>query len=357
MIPSLKSKKSIVFANSNLAWGGGEKWHYQMACALATKGYNVHLIVQPESELSKKVFPKEITLHYIKITKLSFLNIFKRAEIRKLLSNLAPKAIFLNLPADAKAFAPIAKNLGVNKVIYRRGMPHPLKRSLVNKYVFSNIDLFIANSNEIKKSIIKNFPENKEKTIIVYNGVEEKSHILPKIENKLIIGNLGRLVEQKGQKHLIEVAKILKKQEFNFKLLIAGTGPLKEQLEIEIKKNSLEDFVELTGHVNPDNFLSKIQLFVFTSYFEGSANALIEANQYGIPSIAFDISSNPEVVINEKNGFLIKPFDEKAMASKIIELGENHELYQKMHKNAKMIVNEKFLYSDKIKEIEKILNE
>jgi glycosyltransferase involved in cell wall biosynthesis len=349
--------KTIIFYNSNQVWGGGEKWHFNMALALKHKGYNSILITNPNSELETKAKEAGIQTYSLSTSNLSFLNPIKRVKLKSILKNLKPQAILMNLPSDVKICAPLAKKLGVKKVIYRRGMPHPIRNTRMNRYFYSHVDTIIANSEEIKRAVTKHIKSLVSKTQIVYNGVIPQEHS-PRIMSKpLKLGNLGRLVEQKGQHHLILVALELKKQKINFTLEIAGKGPLSQELQDQIKVKNLQDCVKLIGHVNPADFFHSLDLFIFTSHFEGSANALIESLQYGVPALAFDTSSNPEVLEDGKSGFLIKPFDEILMANKIIELVNSPELYKEFQKNAIEIIRSKFDYNQKIEQIESLINE
>lgn len=348
--------KKVLFINSNKAWGGGEKWHYNMALALREEGYNVMLICSPHSELAKAATNSNLEISYLNIKNLSFLNPIKLIKAYKILKTFTPNSIILNLPSDAKLTSVLSLLQPLKNIIYRRGMPHPFKNNFLNRFVFSRVNIFIANSLEIKKSIIKNLPYLEPKVKVIYNGVYPKS-IEPSLFGKTIrLGNLGRLVDQKGQFHLIDVAKSLSEINFDFKLSIAGVGPNKEKLKKLIKDNKLENHISLLGHVEPNSFFEQIDLFLFTSYFEGSANALIESLQYNIPAIAFNISSNPEVIEDKVNGYLVKPYSSREMTDKIIEIYNLKEDYLGMRKQAQNTILKKFNYSQKIQEVKDILN-
>lgn len=347
----------VLFINTNIAWGGGEKWHYEMALALKAKGIDVHVLVHENSEIEKKLSNSAIALTSLTNSNLSFLNPLKRSQAKKVLKQIHPDCIILNLPRDVKLFAPIAKSIGIQKVIYRRGMPHPLKATFLNRIIYKNIDTFIANSNEIKKSLISYFPEFKEKVKVVFNGVEPLPYSKKELNQKVVLGNLGRLVEQKGQSHFIGIAKSLKEKNFNFVINIAGTGPLKETLEAQIRENGLQNEIRLLGHMPSNEFFQQIDLFVFTSHFEGSANALIESLNHSIPAVTFDVSSNGEVIKNEFNGYLVRPFDEVSFAEHIIKLIESPDTYQLMSQNASLTIEEQFNYKKKVDQVIEIINE
>jgi glycosyltransferase involved in cell wall biosynthesis len=66
----------------------------------------------------------------------------------------------------------------------------------------------------------------KEKMVLIYNGVDtrlplvKQKKIYERVSDEVIIGNAARLTEQKGQKYLIEMAKILKEKNLKFKLSV-----------------------------------------------------------------------------------------------------------------------------------------
>ena len=245
-----------------MAWGGGEKWHYNTAKYLRSKGHNVYVFTSHGSELSKKLINSNFEVIYLNVGKLSFLNPFKVSKLKGMFSQLELDSIILNLPQDAKFAGLVANKLNIKKVIYRRGMNHPIKPSRTNLNVYNNyITDFIANSREVKKSIFKNIKSLKTKVTIIYNGVN--LHEIPRkkpIQSKVIIGNLGRLVEQKGHIYLIDVAKELKKKNFSFEIRIAGTGPLEEKLKTLIRSENLRNEVKLVGHMDTVDFLNSIDI-------------------------------------------------------------------------------------------------
>jgi glycosyltransferase involved in cell wall biosynthesis len=99
----------------------------------------------------------------------------------------------------------------------------------------------------------------------------------------------------------------------------------------------------LLGHVSEMNaFFQSLDLFVFTSLYEGSANTLIETLHHGIPTIAFDISSNPEIIENEKTGLLVKPFEIVELKNQVLRLSSSSELQEKLIQGGYNFIQSKF---------------
>lgn len=306
--------KTIVFFNSNKAWGGGEKWHLTTCKEFKNRGFNTILVANNNSEIAKRGIEQKQNVYRFSVSNLSFINPFKILTFFLFFKSKGVDAVIMNLPSDLKAAGIAAKLAGVPKIMYRRGMPHPLRNTWLNRFLFKNVlTHVIVNSKEIGRSLKQGneswFPE--EKMVLIYNGVDtskpvDKSRKLyEKKDGEIVIGNAGRLTEQKGQKYLIELAKLLKADGMNFKMLIAGEGELHAALQKSIDDEGLQDQVKLLGHVTEmPAFFNSLDVFVFTSLYEGSANTLIETLQFGLPTIAWDVSSNPEIVIDGETGYL-----------------------------------------------------
>jgi glycosyltransferase involved in cell wall biosynthesis len=251
----------------------------------------------------------------------------------------------MNLPSDVKAFSKPAAKAGIKKIIYRRGMNHPIKGSLINRYFYKNfVTDIIANSHDVKRSIFKFITVLERKITVIPNGVDislllKKS---PAREPKILIGNLGRLVAQKGQSDLIKLGSLLKDSNREFHIYIGGEGPLRADLENQIKLSGLEEYISLLGEVKPSEFFPLIDYFVFPSRFEGLSNAMLEATHHGKPILCYDIASNSEIVENGVNGYLVKPFDIETLKTRLIELSNSPEKYQSMQEKGQEILEAKF---------------
>lgn len=337
---------NICFINTNKNWGGGEKWHFQMAQELSELGHKVTVVTNIKSELLNKLKTTSLKTKSFKIGKMSFICPKTFKSIFTFFQDNHFDAVIMNLPSDVKSFSRAAKKAGIKKIIYRRGMNHPIKASIINNYIYRNfITDFIANSEDVKKSIFKNIPELEDKVTVIFNGIniENIQEVSQKVsKEKLLIGNLGRLVEQKGQADLIELGKKLKDLEIPFHMYIAGDGPLKAPLQDKINQLGLVDSITLLGMTEPSIFFDKIDIFLFTSRFEGLSNALLESLQFRKPIICYNTASNSEVVYDNDNGFLVNYKNIQMMLDKTIELNSNFELYKKMQKNAKITLLTKF---------------
>jgi len=344
--------KTICFFNTNKAWGGGEKWHLTTCKEFQRLGFNTVLVTNEVSEIAKKGIQEGLNVYRFRVGNLSFLNPIKILIFSLFFKMKKVDAVILNLPSDLKVAGLAAKLSGVKKIIYRRGMPHPLRNTFLNRLLFTKVlTHVVVNSEEIGRSL-KNGNESwfpKDKMILIYNGVDtnisidHSKKLIQKEDDEIIIGNAGRLTEQKGQKYLIELSKLLQKDGVKFKILIAGEGELREDLQKMILENGLEDSVKLLGHVSDMTaFFNSLDVFVFTSLYEGSANTLIETLQHGVPSVAWDVSSNPEIIKDHVTGLLAKCCDVEELKDKVLLLNQDKELRALVVSNGLKLIEEAF---------------
>ncbi len=341
-----ETKKTICFFNTNRAWGGGEKWHLTTAKEMNRRGFNSIMVTNNGSELYKKARAEKLIVYGFSVNNISFINPLKILTMAAFFKSKKIEAVVLNLPQDLKLAGMAAKLAGIKTIIYRRGMPHPLRNTILNRFLFQKIlTHIVVNSEEIGRSLREKneswFPQ--EKLRLIYNGVTQTQHHFDKMfhkeSNEVVIGNAGRLTDQKGQTYLIELAVQLKKDKVPFKLLIAGEGELRSQLTTLITQKNLQNEVKLLGHVEDMTaFFNSLDIFVFTSKYEGSANTLIETIQHGVPCVAFDISSNPEIIQHSVNGYLAKPFEVADLHKYTLELMNHPEQKENFR-----LANEKIL--------------
>ena len=151
-------KQTICFFNTMNTWGGGEKWHYDVASYLVKQHLRAMFISSPGSPLSERLTEIGISGYGIRISNLSFLNplkvlqdharIFKREKVGVLVTNLS---------GDMKIASIAGKIAGVPRIIYRRGSAIPIRNTPINRYLFRRvITMIMANSKETKRTILAN---------------------------------------------------------------------------------------------------------------------------------------------------------------------------------------------------------
>ena len=141
----------------------------------------------------------------------------------------------------------------------------------------------------------------------------------------LVIGTIGRHHPTKGQTYLIKAASQLCFKFPNLHLLLIGDGPLRQDLELELKQSTIP--YTLTGYL-PQAYeaLPAMDLFVLPSISEGMGLVLLEAMQAGVPIVASAVGGIPEVVRAGKDGLLVPPGDVAGFSNACSKIIENPDL-------------------------------
>ena len=346
--------KCICFFNSNKAWGGGEKWHFENALLARDKGYRVCVVANRVSALADKVEAQPgIELLRIGISNLSFLNPLTLLRLARFYREHAVDAVIMALPSDMKAGGIAAKLAGVRDIIYRRGIAVPVRNSALNRLLFFGvITKLIVNSDETRNCVLAHNAGmiGAERIHRVHCGFDvaafDTMPAQPLVERKpgeILIGNAGRLTPQKGQKLLIDIAATLKKQPIPFRILIAGIGEIEAELKAHAIERGVEDVVQFLGFVSDmKSFHQSLDIFALTSLWEGFCYVQVEAMTLNRPVVAWNVSSIPEVVIDGETGYLCPAQDTTAFAARLLALMQDEALRKKLGENGRARVIDHF---------------
>ena len=138
--------------------------------------------------------------------------------------------------------------------------------------------------------------------------------------DKLVVGNVGRMAPQKNQKKLLDVFAEMHRVNPDTHLVIIGTGELEGKLKQQVQSLGLADSVTFTGSIsNVNEWYSAIDVFVFTSLYEGLPVVAVEAQAADLPCVLTD-TITPEVKVTEKVRFLGLHDDSVKWAKTILEI-------------------------------------
>ena len=237
-------------------------------------------------------------------------------------------------------------------------MPMAFVKSFLNNIL---CDYYIAVSDAVYENL-KDCGIKPRKIKKVYNGVEpikelkneEKQQIKEKygIKDGLVFGVFARLEEVKGHRFFIQSAKEYLKKYDDATFLIVGDGSLKDELK-ELAKESSQ--IVFTGYVKDTRELLNItDVNVISSSSEAMSLAILEAMSLGKPTVATNVGGNPQLVLNEKNGFLVDYSDSSAMCSAFLMLKENKQMYEEFSHNVRGMFYGKFTAEIMVNNLEKL---
>ncbi len=221
-------------------------------------------------------------------------------------------------------------------------------------FSFKNADQIITPSYYLKNKLIELGIEE-EKIKVIYNSVA-KINIEKQNKNPNLIISIARLVPWKGVDLLIKIMPELLKINPDFKLLICGSGPEKQNLQNLILKLKLEKNIEIKkcNHQEVLKYLSQAELFVLNTGYEGLSHTILEAMFSEIPIITTNVGGNLELIKNNENGILVEYNNKKQIKDAILKLHNNPELQQKFIQNAKKDLD-KFSFENMINKTIEVL--
>lgn len=181
---------------------------------------------------------------------------------------------------------------------------------------------------------------------------QEVEKIRHHYSGKNIIFSLGRLVEYKGFKYLVDAAKELPD---DYIVLIGGSGPLEKELSNQIKTLNLEDKVKLLGRISDEdlpNYYAACDLYCLSSIVKTEAFAIvqIEAMSLGKPILATKIphSGVSWVNLHGFSGMNVDIENPHSLAEAIKTIISDKELYKNLSDGAKKRFSELFSYDKMI---------
>lgn len=177
-------------------------------------------------------------------------------------------------------------------------------KSLNKKFVTSRNTINLNKINQLKLDDSEKFEKQHQSVLVRINNRDISS--VPFKEDDFKIVTAGRLSPEKGFDLLIEAFSKVHVSHPHTKLYIMGEGPIRVQLEQQIKRLKLEKHVFLLGQrKNPYYIMKQADVFCLTSHYEGQSMVLLEALTLKVHIIASDIIANRYVLGNGKYGTLV----------------------------------------------------
>ena len=152
-----------------------------------------------------------------------------------------------------------------------------------------------------------------------------------------------------GPEYLIRAVSLIVAEYPRTKLLMAGSGELRSQLEELTGQLGLTGNVSFLGaveHRQVPEVLKNVDIFVMPSIREGFGVAAVEAQAMEIPVVATKVDGIPEVVRDGITGILVEPRNPEQLATAIIELIENPEKRREMGKEGRKYVLSRYRWED-----------
>ena len=197
-----------------------------------------------------------------------------------------------------------------------------------NKFLLlteSNLELLAPHLNETVR----------QKLGFIHNSIDAVYTPLPMPDTDEV-AIISRLDADKNIFAAIDLAQIIKEKQMNIVINIYGDGELKDELQQEIDKNNLNDYLKLKGFQSDKKAIfTQNKALIMISKSEGFGLVALEAYSYGRPVIAFNaFTPASDIIKHGETGYLVEPWDFEQMinyVSQTAELSQEaiSELFQK----------------------------
>ena len=260
--------------------------------------------------------------------------LFKENQYRIVHSNINTLSVF-PLYAAKKAGVPIRishSHSTSNPKEWKRNFIKNILRPFSKRYATD----YFACSEVAGRYLFGNKTFNRGEVKIIHNAINIDKFKFDEVARKklrkelgikdstIVIGHVGRFVQQKNHTFLVDVFKEYHKKNPDSKLLLVGSGPLEDEIKKKVERLGLKDSVLFLGQRDDINKLySVMDVFCLPSLYEGLPVVGIEAQATGLPTIFSNgvsheaiISKNAKIVPTQETGAYIKKMDEITQENK-----------------------------------------
>jgi len=338
----------VLYVDLEREWRGGQSQALLTVCGLRERGHDVELLAAWDSPLANRVSEAGITVHQVPRYGL---RAWAARAMRTLIARRRFELVHLNEP-HALTAAWLARAHTRLPLLLSRRIGFPLQKNAVSQARYRAVERFVANSKDVAQSLIDSAIAA-ERISIVNEGVEifrlptpEQRNSARKYwgvrENEFLFGCVSVFVPEKGQRHLIEALPLVRALHPEVRLLLAGDGACRAELEALAMHLGQTEAVFSPGFVKDiSQVYAALDAFVFPSEFEGLGTALQAAMAAGLPCISTKRGALREVVDSERTALVVEPHG-REFAVAMLRLIDDKGLQKKLSDAGRREVEQRF---------------
>jgi len=318
-------------------WRGGQNQFLLLLKGLYERGHAAELLTAKGSSLGHRASKAGICVHY---TSRDGLRLPAAMKMRQLMSDGRFDVVHVN-ESHALTTAWLSRAHRQVPLLISRRVGYPLGSNYFSRARFNAATRIIANSNWVAEQAIASGAP-RDKILVIYEGVEIPPPTTPVMrrdarahcnvqENQQLLGCVGVLLRDKGQEWVIRALALLRDEFPDCRLLLAGDGPYRPQLEALVQELNLQPAVIFAGFVRDiESVYQALDVFVFPALFEGLGTSLLGAMAHGVPSVTYFGCALGEIVQSGINGLQVQSQNTEVLAAALRDILGNPGLAARM---------------------------
>ncbi len=280
----------------------------------------------------------------------------------------APDIVHFEFSGIGIGFLEEIKNLHAKTLVSCRGSAEKVKlladpnRKAGLQKLFDQVNAIHCVSEDMRQTILP-YCSKPEKIFINYPSIDTQlfKRANPYQPHPVItIISVGRITFQKGYLIGLLAIKRVKDAGISFKWIIVGKGPKYQELFFHIHEMGLQHHVVLAGMQSGNAVIELYQqadIYFLPSFYEGIANAVLEAMSMELPVVSTRSGGMEEVIIHGVNGFLANVYDDQSLGTLLLQLSGDFELRKAIGMAARKRIVEQFDIQLQIDQYEKVYGE
>jgi glycosyltransferase involved in cell wall biosynthesis len=340
----------ILHVDEQMGWRGGEQQASWLVEELASRGYEVAIAGRPNSAILADDHGGA-PVEKFAVPMRSEGDVFSMRQLGKIVREHNVDVLHAH-SSHAHTFACMGKRFaGCGKAVVSRRIDYQPKGSWLNRWKYSLPDQFIPVSMRVDE-VLQDYGVPAGQRTMVYDCIRPDLLDVEPLnrselgvdDNAPLIFTAGALVGHKDNENLVRAVPYFIDRFPTARVLIAGEGPLKPQIESAISELGLNHVITLLGQ-RPDvaNLLQTADLYASSSWTEGLGTSILEALAVGLPIVASDAGGIKEMVIDGKTGLLVPNRNPEALGNAIAESLENRTRAFEMAESGIQHINANFL--------------
>jgi glycosyltransferase involved in cell wall biosynthesis len=317
----------VLHVDTERGWRGGERQTLWLARELARRGHDSIVAARPGEPLWERAI--EAGLETIRCAPASELDLLAALRLTREIRRRRIDLVHAHT-AHSVGLAALATLAAAVPVVAARRVDFPLRRNAATRWKYGRASAVIAVSRAVERVLAESGVAG-DKVHVVPDGVDLHRVVQPAAPEVLaalgvrpgapLVVQVAQLVGHKDPVNFVRAIAAVRESIPGVQALVVGDGPLRADVERELRVLDLNEAVHLAGfRADADSILAAADVACLSSREEGMGSVLLDALAFGIPIAATRAGGIPDVVADGESGLLAEPRDPAGLGRAIAKL-------------------------------------